>query len=92
MVFSYFAATAGWALSAICVFAPMRYDTTMTNALKRQIMTTVRQVVAESLHTALTDPDYGLELTPVVRSRLAQYRQQKTHRLTSLAAVRRRFA
>ncbi len=64
----------------------------MTNTLKKQILTTVRRVVAESIHDVLTDPDYGLELTPAVRLRLARYRQQKTHRLTSLAQVRQRLS
>ncbi len=64
----------------------------MTNTLKNQILTTVRQAVAESIHDVLADSDYGLELTPLVRSRLAQYRRKKTHRLVSFAAVRRRFS
>lgn len=64
----------------------------MTQTLERKIINTVRRVVAESIHDALTDLDYGLELTPKVRARLAAYRRKKTHRLTSLAEVRRRFA
>lgn len=66
--------------------------TPMTKTLEKQIITTVRRAVAESLHEVLTDPDYGLELTPTVRSRLMQYRRKKMHHLTSLAEVRRRFA
>lgn len=67
------------------------FTSSMTKALEKQIITTVRRAVAESVHEALTDPDYGLELTPAVRSRLARYRRTKTHRLTSLAEIRRRF-
>ena len=64
----------------------------MTKTFEKKLVTAVRQAVAESVHEVLTDPDYGLELTSAVRSRLARYRSKKTHRLTSLAAVRRRFS
>ncbi len=64
----------------------------MTNTLRKQILTTVRQVVAESIQDVLADPDYGRELTPTVRLRLARYRRQKTHRLTPLTQVRQRFS
>lgn len=64
----------------------------MTKTLEKQIITTVRRVVAESIHDVLTDPDYGLELVPAVRARLARYRRSKTHRLVSLDEARRRFS
>lgn len=64
----------------------------MTKTLEKKLITTVQRAVAESVYEVLTDPDYGLELTPMVRSRLARYRRKKTHRLISLAEVRRRFS
>lgn len=64
----------------------------MTKALEKKIITTVQRAVADSIHNVLTDPDYGLELTPKVRARLSGYRRKKTYHLTSLADVRRRFA
>lgn len=64
----------------------------MTKILEKKLITTVRHAVAESIRDVLTDPDYGLEITPAVRSRLARYRRQKTHHLTSLAMLQQRFS
>ncbi len=64
----------------------------MTKALEKKIITTVQRAVADSIHNVLTDPNYGLKLTSAVHARLAGYRRKKTHRLISLAEVRRRFA
>lgn len=64
----------------------------MSKALEKKIIATVRKAVAESVHDALTDPDYRLELTPAVRSKLTNYRRKKKHQLTSLSEVRRRFS
>ena len=61
----------------------------MTKTLERKLVMTVRRAVAESVHAVLSDPDYGLELTSAVRSRLTRYRRKKAHRTTSLSEVRR---
>ena len=49
----------------------------MTKTLEKRIINTVRRAVAESVRSVLSDPDYGLELTPQASRRLANYRRAK---------------
>ena len=58
---------------------------------EKEIQNLVRKTVIQSLQEILNDPDYGLEITKNLQSRLNKYSQNPSKKLISLNKIKERY-
>ena len=58
---------------------------------EKEIQNLVRKTVIESLQEILNDPDYGLEITKNLQSRLKKYSKNPSKKLISLNEIKERY-
>jgi signal recognition particle GTPase len=58
---------------------------------EKEIKNLVRKTVIQSLQEILNDPDYGLEITENLQSRLKKYSKNPAKKLTSLNKIKERY-
>jgi hypothetical protein len=65
----------------------------MTTLIKeKQISNLIRRTIIESVHSILTDPDFGLEISDNIAKRLKKYSKKAPTRLTSFNNIKKKYS